>query len=143
MELLKRFPLPRRLAARLWLLTLPSALLSFERRQRLPKLPIGRGRLFGLLLLAAGVALALRGRQAGPPPSERTGVPARFLERPAVAGGLLALTGVGLLTRSRVLIAYAFGLAFALSRDAVELEEPQLPGRGDGSGSWEYDETGV
>ncbi len=142
MELLKRFPLPRRLAARLWLLTVPSALLSFERRQRLPKLPIRRGRLFGLLLLAAGVALALRGRQAGPPPSERTGVPARFLERPAVAGGLLALTGVGLLTRSLVLIAYALGLAFAFSRDAVELEEPQLPGRGDGSGSWEYDETG-
>ncbi len=143
MELLSRFPLPRRLAARLWLLTVPSALLSFERRQRLPKLPIRRGRLFGLLLLAAGVALALRGRQAGPPPSERTGVPVRFLERPAVAGGLLALTGVGLLTRSLVLIAYAFGLAFAFSRDAVELEEPQLPGRGDGSGSWEYEETGV
>ncbi len=143
MELLKHFPLPRRLAARLWLLTVPSALLSFERRQRLPKLPIGRGRLFGLLLIAAGMALALRGRQAGPPSSERKGVPARFLERPAVAGGLLALTGVGLLTRSLVLIAYAFGLAFAFSRDAVELEEPQLPGRGDGSGSWEYDETHV
>ena len=143
MELLKRFPLPRRLAARLWLLTVPSALLSFERRQRLPKLPIRRGRFFGLLLLAAGVALALRGRQSGPSPSERKGVPARLLERPAVAGGLLALTGVGLLTRSLVLIAYAFGLAFALSRDAVELEEPQLPGRGDGSGSWEYDETTV
>ncbi len=143
MELLKRFPLPRRLAARLWLLTVPSALLSFERRQRLPKLPIRRGRFFGLLLLAAGVALALRGRQAGPPPSERTGVPARFLQRPAVAGGLLALTGVGLLTRSLVLIAYALGLAFALSRDAVELEEPQLPGRGDGSVSWEHDEAGV
>ena len=143
MELLKRFPLPRRLAARLWLLTVPSALLSFERRQRLPKLPIRRGRFFGLLLLAVGVALALRGRRDGPPPSERTGVPARFLERPAVAGGLLALTGVGLLTRSLVLIAYAFGLAFAFSRDAVELEEPQLPGRGDGSGSWEYDETHV
>ncbi len=143
MELLQRFPLPRRLAARLWLLTVPSALLSFERRQRLPKLPIRRGRFFGLLLLAAGVALALRGRQAGSPPSEQTSVPARFLERPAVAGGLLALTGVCLLTRSLVLIAYAFGLAFAFSRDAVELEEPQLPGRGDGSGSWEYDETGV
>lgn len=143
MELLKRFPLPRRLAARLWLLTLPSALLSFERRQRLPKLPIGRGRLFGLLLLAAGAALAFRGRRDGPSPSEGTGVPARILERPAVAGGLLALTGFGLLTRSLVLIAYAFGLAFALSRDAVELEEPQLPGRGDGSGSWEYDETAV
>lgn len=143
MELLKRFPLPRRLAARLWLLTLPSALLSFERRQRLPKLPIGRGRLFGLLLLAAGAALAFRGRQDGLSPSEGTGVPARILERPAVAGGLLALTGVGLLTRSLVLIAYAFGLAFAFSRDAVELEEPQLPGRGGGSGSWEYDETSV
>ncbi len=143
MELLQRFPLPRRLAARLWLLTVPSALLSFERRQRLPKLPLGRGRLVGLLLFAAGVAMALRGRQPVAPSSERTGVLARFLERPAVSGGLLALTGIGLLMRSLVLIAYAFGLAFAFSRDAVELEEPRLPGRGAEQDSWEYDETRV
>ncbi len=142
MELLQRFPLPRRLAARLWLLTVPSALLSFERRQRLPKLPLGRGRLVGLILFAAGVAVALRGQQPRPS-SERTGVLARFLERPAVSGGLLALTGIGLLVRSLVLIAYAFGLAFAFSRDAVELEEPRLPGRGAEEDSWEYDETRV
>ena len=52
MELLQRFPLPRRLSARLWLLTLPSGLLSFERRQRIPRMPIGRGRFLGLGLVA-------------------------------------------------------------------------------------------
>ena len=60
MELLQRFPLPRRLSARLWLLTLPSGLLSFERRQRIPRMPIGRGRFLGLGLVAAGGALLFR-----------------------------------------------------------------------------------
>ncbi len=91
MELLKRFPLPRRLAARLWLLTVPSALLSFERRQRLPKLPIGRGRLFGLLLLAAGVALALRGRQAGPRPRSGRAFPPAFWSGPPSPAACLPL----------------------------------------------------
>jgi hypothetical protein len=59
-----------------------------------------------------------------------------------VGGALLALTGVGVLLRSLVLTAYALGLAFAFARDAVELEEPQLP-RGDGADVWEYDETQV
>ena len=54
MDLLKRLPIPKRLAARVWLLTLPSAVLSFERRQRIPRLPVGRGRLIGLPLAAAG-----------------------------------------------------------------------------------------
>ncbi len=142
MELLQRFPLPRRLAARLWLLTIPSALLSFERRQRLPKLPIGRGRLAGLLLIAAGVAAVLRGRRSGASSAEQARGLARLRKEPAVGGGLLALTGVGLLLRSLVLIAYAFGLGLAFARDAVELEEPRLAGQ-DGDGSREYDETRV
>jgi protein-S-isoprenylcysteine O-methyltransferase Ste14 len=142
MELLQRFPLPRRLAARLWLLTIPSALLSFERRQRLPKLPIGRGRLAGLLLIAAGVAAVLRGRRLGARSAEPARGLARLRKEPAVVGGLLALTGVGLLLRSLVLIAYAFGLGVAFARDAVELEEPRLAGQ-DGDGSREYDETRV
>ena len=142
MELLQRFPLPRRLAARLWLLTIPSALLSFERRQRLPKLPIGRGRLAGLLLIAAGVAAVLGGRRFGARSAEPARGLARLRKEPAVVGGLLALTGVGLLLRSLVLIAYAFGLGLAFARDAVELEEPRLAGQ-DGDGSREYDETHV
>ncbi len=142
MELLQRLPFPRRLAARVWLLTLPSALLSFERRQRIPRLPIGRGRLLGLGLIATGVAVVLRGRGAGSLPAGGAAGLARLRDRPAVVGGLLALSGVGLLVRSLMLIAYALGLAFAFAREAVDLEEPQLPGRGAGE-DWELDETQV
>lgn len=142
MELLQRLPFPRRLAARVWLLTLPSALLSFERRQRIPRLPIGRGRLLGLGLIASGVAVVLRGQGAGSPSAGGSPGLARLRDRPAVVGGLLALSGVGLLVRSLMLIAYALGLAFAFAREAVDLEEPQLPGRG-ASDDWEYDDAQV
>ncbi len=142
MELLQRLPFPRRLAARVWLLTLPSALLSFERRQRIPRLPVGRGRLLGLGLIATGVALILRGQGAGALPG--AGLPglSRLRHSPTVVGGLLVLSGAGLLVRSLMLIVYAFGLAFAFARDAVDLEEPQLGGRG-ADEDWEYDETNV
>ncbi len=142
MELLQRRPFPRRLAARVWLLTLPSALLSFERRQRIPRLPVGRGRFLGLGLIAAGVAVLLRGRGAGALPGEGAPGLARLRDRPAGVGGLIALGGVGLLVRSLVLIAYAVGLAFAFAREVVDLEEPHPPGRGAGE-DWEYDETEV
>ena len=140
MELLQRFPLPRRLAARVWLLTLPSGLLSFERRQRIPRMPIGRGRFLGLALVAAGAAVLLRSRQAEGRDERPAGGLSRFQDRPAVAGALLALGGVGLLLRSLMVTAYVLGLAFAFARDAVDLEEPQLPGRGSGDDGWEYDE---
>jgi hypothetical protein len=35
----ERLGFPRRLSSRLWLITLPSALVSFERRTDVPKLP--------------------------------------------------------------------------------------------------------
>jgi len=143
MELLQRFPLPRRLSARLWLLTLPSGLLSFERRQRIPRMPIGRGRFLGLGLVAAGGALLLRSRRAGGRDESGAGGLSRFRDRPAVAGALLALGGVGLLLRSLMVTAYVLGLAFAFARDAVELEAPELPGGGSGDNDWEYDETQV
>jgi hypothetical protein len=142
MEFLQRLSIPRRLAARVWLFTVPSALVSFERRQRVPRMPIGRGRLLGLALIAGGAAMLLRSQGArGQPGSGSRGL-SRIVERPAVGGALLALTGVGVLLRSLVLTAYALGLAFAFARDAVELEEPQLPRR-DGADVWEYDETQV
>jgi hypothetical protein len=143
MELLQRFPLPRRLSARLWLLTLPSGLLSFERRQRIPRMPIGRGRFLGLGLVAAGGALLLRSRRAGGRDESGAGGLSRFRDRPAVAGALLALGGVGLLLRSLMVTAYVVGLAFAFARDAVELEAPELPGGSSGDNDWEYDETQV
>ena len=45
--------------------------------------------------------------------------------------------------RSVVLIAYAFGLAVAFSRNSVDLEEPQLPGRDSDDASWDYNESQV
>ncbi len=143
MDLLQRlpFPLPRRLAARVWLVTLPSALLSFERRQHLPRLPIGRGRFLGLALIAAGAAAVLRAGRSGSPSVEAAPGVARLRERPAVAGGLVALGGAAVLLRSLLLAAYAIGLAFAFTRDAVDLEEPQLPHPGAGDEPWELDET--
>jgi hypothetical protein len=141
MQLLDRLPFPRRLAARVWLLTLPSALLSFERRQRLPRLPVGRGRLLGVLLIAVGLAAVLRSG----PDAARPGAPARGLARlryrPAVGGGLLLLSGVALLLRSLILVAYTLGLSFAFARELLELEEPQLPGRSPAADDWEPDET--
>ena len=143
MDLLQRMHLPSRLAARVWLLTVPSAVLSFERRQHVPAMPIGRARLIGLPLIAAGLAVLLRFRRAGDGEETPARGPARLRARPAVAGALLALGGAGLFLRSLMLTAYAFGLTFAFVRDAVDLEEPQLPGRAAGDGSWEYDETHV
>jgi hypothetical protein len=140
MDLLKHFPLPKRLAARVWLLTLPSAVLSFERRQRIPKLPAGRGRLLGLPLAAAGVAVMLRVRPRAPATCAAGGL-CRLRDRPAVGGGLLALGGVGVLMRSLTLIAYALGLAAAFSREMVELEDPRLPGGAAPGEPWDYDDT--
>lgn len=142
MELLQRLPVPRRLAARVWLFTLPSALVSFERRQGIPRMPIGRARLLGLTLIAGGAAVLLRGQNAEQPGVASRGL-SRFHERPAVGAGLLILSGAGVLLRSLMLTAYAFGLAFAFARHTVDLEEPQLPGRDGGGDAWEYDETQV
>ncbi len=143
MEFLQRLAIPRRLAARVWLFTVPSAVVSFERRQRIPRMPIGRGRILGLALVAGGAAVLLRGQGAEEQPGAGSRGLSRFRQRPAVGGALLALTGAGVLLRSLMLTAYALGLAFAFARDVVDLEEPQLPGR-DGDGDvWEYDETQV
>ena len=143
MDLLQRLPVPKRLAARVWLLTLPSAVLSFERRRRIPKLPAGRARLLGLPLAAAGVAVILRSRpSAHPELVEGHAHPlARLRDRPAVGGGLLALGGVGILMRSLMLIAYAAGLAAAFSREMVDLEDPRLPGGAAPAEPWDYDDT--
>ena len=142
MQLLQHFPIPKRLAARVWLLTLPSAVLSFERRQRIPRLPVGRGRLLGLPLAAAGLAVMLRGRPR-PSPVCAAGGLCRLRDRPAVGGGLLALGGVGLLMRSLMLIVYALGLAAAFSREMVDLEDPRLPGGAARGEPWEHDETSI
>lgn len=142
MQLLERLNIPRRLASRLWLLTLPSAVISFERRQQVPPLPIGRGRVAGLALVAVGLAAITAGsRVRRAPQLSKRGV-ARFQQKPAVGGGLIALTGAAVLLRSTALTAYALALAIAFAMEAIDLEEPQLPGRTPAEDSaWDYTET--
>lgn len=143
MEFLQRLPVPRRLTTRVWLFTVPSALVSFEHRQRIPRMPIGRGRLLGLALIAGGAALLLRSQGAGGQPGAESRGLSRFRDRPAVGAALLALSGVGILLRSLMLTAYALGLAFAFGRHTVDLEGPQLPRQDAGGDVWDYDETQV
>src|SRR3990172_9341179 len=112
MELLQRVPLPRRLSPRLWLISLPSTLVAFERRQRLPKLPIGRWRFLGIPLIAAGLGLwawAWRRPEASPGLYRYT----RWTRGPSITAGLLVLTGVAILVRSLLLVIYSLALALA------------------------------
>lgn len=126
MEFLRLIHLPRRLSPRVWLVSLPSALISFERRQGLPKLPIGRWRFLGLPLIAAGLALwaSIWSRSAVPPLlHHRT----RWTRepKPSVTAGLMVLGGVALLLRSLLLALYSLALAVAAGSRSVTVEEPR------------------
>ena len=122
MSILERLPIPKRLSARLWLITLPSAVVSFERRSSLPKLPIGRGRLLGIPLIAGGAALVVwSSRRSGRP---APGALSRLGRSPATAGGLIALGGVAVLLRSLALCLYSLGLALASNTNAIAVDEP-------------------
>jgi len=124
MQFLQHLPLPKRLSPRLWLLSLPSALLSFERRQRLPRLPIGRWRFLGVPVVAAGLAFWLRSQRGPAPIPIRDGPLGWLQQRPGTAAGLMVLAGVALLLRSVLLVLYSLGLAFATNTDVVTIEEP-------------------
>jgi len=124
--MLDRLNLPRHLSSRLWLLTLPSALISFERRQNVPKLPIGALRYSGVPFILAGVALSFWSwrnphatLQLGGGPTER------LSSQPATLAGLLVIAGAGLLLRSPVLVLYALGLATAATTDTIEVAAPR------------------
>lgn len=128
MTVLERLPIPRRLPPRLWLLSLPSALLSFERRQRLPRLPAGRWRLLGLPLIGAGIGLwAWAWRQ--PRPFAPLEARPRWRNRPSTVGGLLLLAGSALLLRSLLLALYTLGLTLAVCTNVIAVEEPRPGGR--------------
>ncbi len=126
MEFFQRLPVPRRLSSRVWLISVPSALLSFERRQRIPRLPVGKGRFAGIPIAIAGAALAL---WAWRTPGAAVSLPrplAPLSRKPATFGGILALAGVALLLRSAVLALYSLGVAWAASSGAVAIEEPRV-----------------
>lgn len=126
MELLQRLPLPRRLSSRVWLISLPSALLSFEKRQRVPRLPLGKGRLLGIPMAIAGAALAAWAWRTPGATVALPGPMARLSRRPATLGGVLVLAGIALFVRSAVLTLYSLGVAWAAGSGAVAIEEPRV-----------------
>lgn len=124
MSFVRRLPVPRRFSSRMWLLTVPSALVSFERRQGVPKLPVGKLRYLGVPLIAGGVALAAWAWRKPDAAISTPGPLARFSSKPATLAGVLVLGGAGLLLRSAVLAAYSLGVAVAAGTDAITIEEP-------------------
>lgn len=124
MDFIDRLPIPRRLSAKVWLLSLPSAVVSFERRQEIPKLPRGL-RFLGLPLIAFGVALALWGWRSSEARIPYSGPGAQITRSPATTGGLLALAGAAFLLRSLALFAYTAAIVAAATTERVAVDEPK------------------
>ncbi|MEO8457773.1 MAG: hypothetical protein ABI559_08180 [Chloroflexota bacterium] len=130
----ERLGVPRRLSARLWLITIPSALVSFERRTDVPKLPGPGSRLLGGLLAAGAAGLGLMAVRAPDTTISYEGPLAPVVSRPATMAGLTGLAGAAFIMRSTSLLLYSIGLAVAGSNGNIELEEPKagtLLGRSD------------
>lgn len=130
----ERLGLPKRLSSKLWLITIPSALVSFERRTDVPKLPGPGSRLLGGLLLVAGAGLGFMSMRQPDTSLSYEGPLAPVVQRPALAAGLAGLLGVAFILRSTTLLLYALGMAYAGSSGQMDLEEPTagtLLGRGD------------
>lgn len=123
--MLDRLNLPRRLSPRLWLLTLPSALVSFERRQNVPRLPIGALRFAGIPLMAAGIALGFWSWRNPRSTIQIPGPAQPLADQPATIAGLLVIAGAGLLLRSPVLLLYSLGLATAATTETIAVDEPR------------------
>jgi hypothetical protein len=121
-----RARIPRRLSYRVWLLTLPSALISFERRQNVPKLPIGKWRLCGIPVVAAGLGLILLGTRGEGIKLDYDGPGSQLTQKPGAAGGIVLIAGLALLLRSSILAAYSAALVLASESDAMELDEPDV-----------------
>ncbi len=127
MAFFDKLPIPKHLSSRIWLLTVPSALISFERRQKVPQLPIGRARLAGIPIIAAGIAVILWAtRENGKIPY--SGPMSELTEQPATAGGIIAVAGVAVLLRSTALAAYTAALVFMTRSEQMTLEDPDLEG---------------
>jgi protein-S-isoprenylcysteine O-methyltransferase Ste14 len=125
MSVLDRLHMPRHLSSRVWLLTIPTALISFERQQAMPKLPIGVLRFAGLPLIAGGLALAVWAWRNPEAAIRYNGPGARLSAQPATLAGLLVVAGAGLLLRSPVLVLYTLGLAAAATTETLEVDEPR------------------
>lgn len=121
----ERLNFPRRLSARLWLITLPSAIISFERRSDLPKLPSTGSRALGGLLMLGAIGAAIFSSRQPNTSVAYEGPLEEVISRPARLAGLMGLTGVAFITRSTSLLLYAIGLAALSGAHQMEIEEPK------------------
>ena len=124
MEFLQK-GVPRRLSARVWLVSLPTALFSFERRQHVPQLPIGKARWAGVPMVAAGVALILWTWRRPNTTLAYRGPMQHLAQTPATLGGTLALAGVAVFLRSTVLACYAAGIAALAGGERIAIDAPE------------------
>jgi hypothetical protein len=124
MDFLERVGMPKKLSSRLWLITLPSAIISFERRSDVPKLPQNGSRALGALLLLGAAGLAVFSIRRPETTIAYDGPLAPVVQRPARLAGLVGLAGVAFVTRSTVLLLYALGLAAAAGTGQMAIEEP-------------------
>ena len=115
---------PRRLSPRLWLITIPSALVSFERRSDVPKLPASGYRALGAVLLLAAAGLGLMSTRGPDASLAYDGPLAPVVRRPALLAGLAGLAGTAFLLRSTTLLLYSAALTLAGGIGRVDLEEP-------------------
>jgi len=115
--------IPKNLSSRLWLITLPSAVISFERRSDVPKLPKA-GRVLGFVLAGGSAALGFMSLRQPGTSLAYDGPLAPVARKPATAAGLLGLGGAAFLTRSTFLLLYVIGLTLAAGTERMTLEEP-------------------
>jgi len=116
--------LPRRLSSRVWLLGLPSALTAFERRQHIPKLPIGAFRYVGIPLIVVGFGLGFWSWR-NPNRTVQIGGPVqRLANEPSTVDGLLIIAGSGFLLRSPVLLIYTVAVGAAAITNTIEIDDP-------------------
>jgi hypothetical protein len=118
-----RLGVPRKLSSRLWLITLPSAVVSFERRSDVPKLP-GTGKALGGALLAGAAVVGLFAMRQPETNLAYEGPLAPVVRKPATLAGLMGLAGAAFILRSTSLLLYSAGLAAAGGMGKVALDEP-------------------
>jgi hypothetical protein len=114
----------RRFSPRIWLITIPSAIISFERRSEIPKLPVAGTREAGALLLLAAAALGFWSARHPEASISYRGPLSPAVHRPARLAGLIGIAGAACILRSTTLLVYSLGLAVAGGLGRIELEEP-------------------
>ena len=123
-----RLGFPRRLSARLWLISLPSAIVSFERRSDVPKLPSGGSKGLGVLMLLGAAAAGLMSMRQPDTTLAYSGPLAPVVQKPGTLAGIAGLGGLAFMLRSTSLLLYVVSLTALSGTGRVDLEEP-TPGK--------------